>query len=183
MPTTPDAPPDPGLSARRRWTDAVPLTLLTLTVDFLTKAVVWALAVPGVRYDVIGDVLRLRLVENTLLGFSIPLPGLPGRWSYSALIVAGLALVVAGYRRTLPHERLPRASLVLVGAGGLANLVERVLTGGVTDFISVGIGLRRWPTFNAADIAVSIGIATYLSGAWSRGGWRGLLVGGSRGPK
>jgi lipoprotein signal peptidase len=28
----------------------------------------------------------------------------------------------------------------------------------VTDWIDVGIGLTRWPTFNVADIGISLGV-------------------------
>ena len=43
-------------------------------------------------------------------------------------------------------------------AGAVGNLIDRIRSSqGVVDFIDVGIGDARWPTFNVADMAVSIG--------------------------
>jgi signal peptidase II len=48
--------------------------------------------------------------------------------------------------------------LGLVLGGTLGNLVDRVRLGYVTDFISVGIGDLRWPTWNVADASLVVGI-------------------------
>ena len=46
----------------------------------------------------------------------------------------------------------------MVCAGAIGNLIDRIRSPlGVVDFIDVGIGDSRWPTFNVADMAVSIG--------------------------
>jgi signal peptidase II len=45
-----------------------------------------------------------------------------------------------------------------VSGGALGNLVDRVRgPQGVVDFLDIGIGDLRWPTFNVADMAVSTG--------------------------
>jgi signal peptidase II len=43
-------------------------------------------------------------------------------------------------------------------AGTLGNLTDRLRLGYVVDFVSVGIGNTRFPTFNVADSAVVVGI-------------------------
>jgi signal peptidase II len=49
-------------------------------------------------------------------------------------------------------------ALALVCAGALGNLFDRLRSDlGVVDFIDVGVGDGRWPTFNVADMAVSVG--------------------------
>jgi len=50
--------------------------------------------------------------------------------------------------------------LQLGGAAG--NLVDRLLVGRVTDFISVGV----FPVFNVADSSISIGVVVLLIGVW-----------------
>jgi len=50
--------------------------------------------------------------------------------------------------------------LQLAGAGG--NLVDRLLMGKVTDFISVG----SFPVFNVADASISVGVVVLLLGVW-----------------
>jgi signal peptidase II len=49
--------------------------------------------------------------------------------------------------------------LILGGAAG--NLLDRLTTGQVTDYID----LRVWPVFNAADVAIVLGAATLILAA------------------
>ena len=49
-------------------------------------------------------------------------------------------------------------SLSLILGGAVGNLLDRALSGSVTDFIEVYVGSHHWPTFNAGDSAISIGI-------------------------
>jgi hypothetical protein len=52
-------------------------------------------------------------------------------------------------------------ALALVLGGALGNLVDRVTTGQVVDFIDIGWGRWHWPVFNVADSAVSIGVVLF----------------------
>jgi len=56
-----------------------------------------------------------------------------------------------------------RLSLALILGGAIGNLIDRILLGAVTDFIDLGIGTLRWPVFNLADAAVTIGMITLLA--------------------
>ena len=46
----------------------------------------------------------------------------------------------------------------LVGVGAVGNLVDRIGSGAVTDFIDAYVGSYHWHTFNIADSAITIGI-------------------------
>ena len=77
------------------------------------------------------------------------------------LVVFGLAaLTLVGYyfRRTPPAHRRLLWALSLVMGGAVGNLVDRVVSGAVTDFVGVYLGSYRWPDFNVADSAISIGL-------------------------
>jgi signal peptidase II len=50
--------------------------------------------------------------------------------------------------------------LQLGGAAG--NLIDRLLMGKVTDFISISV----FPVFNIADASISVGVAVLLLGVW-----------------
>ena len=50
-------------------------------------------------------------------------------------------------------------ALALILAGALGNLIDRVRDGMVTDFIDVHAVGHHWPTFNVADIAITLGAA------------------------
>jgi signal peptidase II len=58
-------------------------------------------------------------------------------------------------------------ALGLVAGGAAGNLIDRVRSArGVVDFLDVGIGTLRWPTFNVADIAVSCGAIALVISMW-----------------
>jgi signal peptidase II len=67
------------------------------------------------------------------------------------------------------HDDLRKALAVsLVAAGALGNVVDRIRSDlGVVDFIDVGFGVHRWPTFNVADMAVSGGAFLLALVLWS----------------
>jgi signal peptidase II len=46
--------------------------------------------------------------------------------------------------------------------GTLGNFIDRLRLGYVTDWLSVGIGDLRWPTFNVADSSIVVGIGTLV---------------------
>lgn len=51
---------------------------------------------------------------------------------------------------------------LLIFAGALSNLVDRLLYKGVIDFIVVDLGFYVWPTFNIADVAIVLGVCIIL---------------------
>lgn len=55
-----------------------------------------------------------------------------------------------------------RLALSLQLGGALGNLVDRITIGHVTDFISLG----RFPVFNIADSAITIGVVVLVIGVW-----------------
>ena len=52
--------------------------------------------------------------------------------------------------------------LGLILGGALGNLYDRLRLGEVIDFVDVGFGSHRWPVFNVADIAVTVGVFLLL---------------------
>ncbi len=58
----------------------------------------------------------------------------------------------------------------MVCGGAVGNLIDRVRSAdGVVDFIDVGIGVHRWPTFNIADSAVTVGAVGLAYVLWMEG--------------
>ena len=47
----------------------------------------------------------------------------------------------------------------LILGGAVGNLIDRIRLGAVVDFINIGIGDLRWPYFNVADSAITIGVS------------------------
>lgn len=55
---------------------------------------------------------------------------------------------------------------ILVFAGAISNLVDRVLYGAVLDFIELYVGRWSWPVFNVADSLIVCGVIGMLFRQW-----------------
>ena len=55
---------------------------------------------------------------------------------------------------------LQQAALLLILAGGIGNLIDRVLNGEVVDYIN--LLFMRFAVFNFADICVCVGVALWV---------------------
>jgi signal peptidase II len=135
-----------------------PVLLVILVVDVVTKAIAERALLPrGIPHDVIGSWFRFTLVYNPGAAFGLHL-GPQSRWIFSGLTVVALVILARLFLTTRPGDTARVSALALVCAGAIGNLIDRVRSFfGVVDFIDIGIGDSRWPTFNVADMAVSTG--------------------------
>ena len=142
--------------ASMRWTLVlVGTAVVVYALDQLSKAAVVANLRLGESVDVLGDLVRIWHARNTGAAFSL----LPGAfWLFVPVTI--LALVMITYFHREFRNRGPWIHIVLgvILGGSLGNLTDRLRLGYVVDFVSVGIGDRRFPTFNVADSAVVVGI-------------------------
>ncbi len=129
-----------------------------LLLDAFTKIVAVDRLVPAyLPRAVWGDGVRLTLVYNPGAAFGLHL-GAQSRWIFIGLTIVALFVLARLYLETPLVHRVRTLALALVAGGALGNLLDRLKSGrGVVDFIDVGVGAWRWPTFNVADIAVTTG--------------------------
>jgi signal peptidase II len=151
-----------------------PVMLAVVVVDQISKAVAEAVLSPArIPREVIGDVVRFTLVYNPGAAFGLYL-GSYSRWIFMSLSIAALGILFSMYRRTSPGDWWRTFALSLVAAGALGNLIDRFRSVyGVVDFIDVGLGAMRWPTFNVADVAVSGGAFLLAWVLWEEEGREG----------
>lgn len=135
-----------------------PVIALVTLIDAVTKAMaVRALVPQRVPHAVLGEAVRLTLVYNPGAAFGLNL-GSQSRWIFTALTLVALVILWRLYRFTLRGDYTRVLALALVCGGALGNLIDRLRSDlGVVDFLDVGMGTMRWPTFNVADMAVSVG--------------------------
>ena len=136
-----------------------PILGVVVVVDQITKYMAERFLVPmRVPHEVIGETVRLTLVYNPGAAFGLHL-GPYSRWIFMVLTIGALFILGRLYVTTLPGDRPRTIALALVCAGAVGNLIDRIHSApGVIDFVDIGIGQQyRWPTFNVADMAVSIG--------------------------
>lgn len=148
-----NAVPSPWTTARLFWW---PLGLVVLA-DLGTKALAHTLLARHRSYTLLGDVLQLTLAYNPGAAFGVHL-GSYSRWIFMAIAAVAVVVLWQMYRDTPKGDRVRALALGLIAGGALANLLNRIWSAqGVVDFIDVGIGQLRWPTFNLADSAITIG--------------------------
>jgi len=138
------------------WAGALAVFLL----DQGSKALVrHTLALQEVR-EVIPGFFHLRHVLNDGAAWSI-LSG--ARWPLVAVSVVALAALVVWRREVLAlGPRLGGWVLALLSGGIAGNLVDRLATGRVVDFLDFVFGTYHYPTFNVADSAICCGVALYV---------------------
>ncbi|UCE01293.1 MAG: signal peptidase II [Candidatus Latescibacterota bacterium] len=130
------------------------IAIASVLLDQASKWIVLHHVSPG---PVFGDWVRITITHNTGAAFGL-LPGARAPFIVIS-VVAAVGLIWAHYLLP-PSDRARRVPMALILGGNLGNLVDRIRLGAVTDFIDVGVGSLRWPTFNVADIAVVVGALT-----------------------
>ena len=153
-----------GGSQRLFWIVGGPV----IALDILTKLL-------AVRYlpphplRILGDWLTLQLVFNPGAAFGIHV-GTYSRWVFLVLAIVALIVLGSMVRHTRPGDYVRLIALGLVCGGAVGNLIDRIRSSsGVVDFIDVGIGVHRWPTFNVADSAVTVGAFVLAFVLWMEG--------------
>ena len=137
---------------------------IVLGLDWWTKR--WATDALAGREPVnlVGEFVRFTYTRNSGVAFGL---GAGVRFPYYLFsIVAAIVILYLFLRQRVPSlSRQIALSLILGGA--LGNLVDRLKSGEVVDFIEIGWGRWHWPVFNVADAAVTIGVVLFAL-AWSR---------------
>jgi len=144
------------LPPRLHW---VWLSLAIVFLDRATKALIETQTTESWRHEVIHNFIYLIHSRNPGIAFSLfadsTSPALRILLITGAVaILAILAwLLVAGKNM----RSLNAAGLALLLGGATGNVTDRIIHGGVTDFIEVFFGSYRYPAFNVADSAITIG--------------------------
>jgi signal peptidase II len=144
-----------------------PVVALVAALDVATKTIaVRTLAPARVPHPVLGETLRLTLVYNPGAAFGLNL-GPQSRWIFTGLTLVALVILGRLYRGTAAGHLTRVTALAFVCAGAFGNLLDRLRSDlGVVDFIDVGFADARWPTFNVADMAVSVGAVLLAYVLW-----------------
>ncbi|MDX6769596.1 MAG: signal peptidase II [Elusimicrobiota bacterium] len=126
-----------------------PVVLVLLALDRATK--VWAMReLAPVGTIPLLPFFDLTYVENTGAAFGL---GRGGN-GFFVLVSVGLTAALVWMMRKWPLDKLwLQWGGLLVVAGALGNLYDRVAYAFVVDFLH----LHRWPVFNVADSCISVG--------------------------
>ena len=149
----------PSRSARWLW-----LTVAVILADRLLKLLIERDTREGFRHDLIPGFATLVHSVNAGIAFGM-FSDSASRWISVLLIVSSTAvlalliwLLVAGRAGGTASQ----AGFALIAGGAAGNLLDRLLHGGVTDFLELHAGSFVWPAFNLADSAITIGACLVL---------------------
>jgi signal peptidase II len=154
----------PAAASGWRW---LPLSLVVIIADRAVKLWITHHFAPLERVHVL-KVLDIILTYNTGAAFSF-LADASGwqRWLFVLLALGVSAALIVWMRRLDARVHgLLACGLALIVGGALGNMIDRLTSGRVVDFIHVHWGRAYFPAFNIADSAITIGAALLLLDAW-----------------
>lgn len=134
-----------------QWLALVAVGAAAIVADQLTKQVVGRTLAVGESVDLIGP-FSIHHVENSGIAFGL----FASRTSFVIAITAvAVGMMVWFFARSGKRHPILPVGLGLVLGGSIANLLDRVRLGRVTDFLD----LDAWPAFNLADMFIVVGVA------------------------
>ena len=144
------------------WRLALPIAGAVLVLDQLSKFLIER-AFALHQELVLLPFLSLQLTYNTGAAFSF-LHDAGGwqRWFLSVVSIAIMIWLAVWIHRLAPADRRLLWPLALILGGAAGNLIDRLFTGAVTDFIVLHYRGWHWPTFNLADAAISVGVVVLI---------------------
>ncbi|HSQ97306.1 MAG TPA: signal peptidase II [Rickettsiales bacterium] len=149
---------------RRKFLFAGIILIGTLfTLDIYTKRLAFSQVeyiqqkTAGVHSHIyINDYLNIVKVVNTGISFGMFRHLQNGQLILSAITLAIILFVFYLLYKTRITYRMFTYSLII--AGGLGNIYDRILFGGVFDFLDFHYKQYHWPAFNIADSIICIGV-------------------------
>jgi len=135
---------------------------IIIVVDQITKAIVRANIPFGGQWmplPWLAPYFRFVHWENTGAAFGM-FQG--GGWIFRILAAIVAVFIIIYFPQIPKEEKLMRVAIAMQLGGAIGNLIDRLVFGPVTDFISVG----RFPVFNIADSSITVGVGLLLLALW-----------------
>lgn len=140
------------------------IALFIVALDQAAKALVRRHMALNESVTVIPGFFDLTRVHNsgTAFGFMNDVD-FPFKTAVLACVALAALTGLAFYAASLPYEQwLARTGLALILGGAAGNLIDRISSGYVVDFVDVyWSGWHFW-AFNVADAAISVGVALMI---------------------
>jgi signal peptidase II len=134
--------------------------VVIVALDQATKALVRARLPLHGEIPIVPDFLSLTHIRNSGAAFGIlNAAEFPFKATVIALVATAALVGIALYAARLsPHQRVARFGLALILGGAAGNLIDRVATGYVIDFVDAYWRDYHFWAFNVADSAITVGV-------------------------
>jgi signal peptidase II len=140
------------------------LAVAIVAADRATKFAIERLTPEGFRWTLVPNFVDLVHSVNPGVAFGL-FSESAYKWISSVLVLSSAAvilllvwLLLTGFSSRTESQ----AGIALIVGGAAGNLLDRLLHSGVTDFLELHAGSLRWPAFNLADSAITIGAALLI---------------------
>lgn len=130
------------------------IALAIILLDRITKS--WALTL--VQEKIINPFLSFGLTFNRGINWGIFNSSNGTTFIIINVIIAAVILGMLIYTFACWKQNLPILGQMFIIAGALSNYYDRIMYGGVIDFIVLSAGDLSWPAFNIADAAILLGV-------------------------
>jgi len=137
--------------------------IVVFVLDRMTKYL--AMHYLSVDYS-LTQFLRLHKIFNHGISWGLLHDANPVTYTLLSGAIALLLLMLAGYATIRWLDNRVIIGELLILAGGLSNLFDRVCYGAVIDFILCSWGPWSFPVFNVADIAIVLGVGIMFYDSW-----------------
>lgn len=139
------------------------LAVIFIVADQLTKYLIVKNFELNGHKEIIKDFFSLYYVRNTGSAFSMFADKTWGIYMLSAVSLLMSIVIIYAIYKTLRHKSFwLKTSLVLLLAGAIGNLIDRIRIKYVVDFLRFDFGSYTFPIFNFADICAVCGTAILL---------------------
>lgn len=133
---------------------ALAAIILLIAVDQITKLLISSNFEVGESIHVINGLLDFTYVQNKGAAFGM---FSNQRWVFMILTTVLIAAIIAIWVKGYITHITGKVSAILLVAGGIGNMIDRLLLGYVVDFIDIS-PLFNFAVFNVADCCVTIGV-------------------------
>ncbi len=134
------------------------IALIIILADRFTKS--WALGLTGEK--IINQFLSFGLTFNRGINWGFFNSTNPTLFALINIGIAGVIIGLVIYSYYCWKTGQPILGNILIVTGALSNYYDRMMHGGVIDFIVFSYGNWSWPAFNIADAAICLGIGLII---------------------
>ena len=135
--------------------------IIVFLADQLVKCYVDTSMYIGQSIPVIDNIFHITYILNPGAAFGMLEHK---RWIFIIVALVIMAATIYCYRWIKQESSLIRCGSGLLLGSAAGNLLDRIQTGLVVDFLD----FRVWPVFNIADIGICVGAGMLMFSVWRR---------------
>lgn len=114
--------------------------------------------------NLIDDFLQLKYAENpgAAWGFMAEQSENFRKWFFLIVSIIAVLVISIMFHQLGASQNIPAWAFAVILSGAVGNFIDRIRFNYVIDFIDMYVGDSHWPTYNVADIAITIGVALLI---------------------